>query len=76
MSVLRRTPDGKQQVVIRVDLNRAMRDPRENILVKDGDVLVLRETPQEALARYISQQFRFTTRFLSWGNTTGVASLP
>ena len=79
VSVLRRTSDGNQ-VAIRVDLNRALRDPRENILVKDGDVLILQETPQEALARYVSQQFRFTffSPFLTRGDLTGTlnASLP
>ena len=79
VSVVRRTPDGNQ-VVIRVDLNRALRDPRENILVKDGDVLILQETPQEAFARYIAQQFRlnFLSQFLNRGAFTGqaTASLP
>lgn len=53
MTVLRRTPDGRQ-VNIRVDLNLALRDPRENILVQAGDVLVLQETPGEAVTRYFS----------------------
>jgi hypothetical protein len=58
LTVLRRTPGGGQ-VNIRVDLNRALRDPRENILVKPGDVLVLQETPAEAVARYLTNVFRF-----------------
>ena len=53
LTVLRRTPDGRQ-VNIRVDLNQALRDPRERILVQAGDVLILQETPGEALARYFT----------------------
>ena len=43
---------------IRVDLNRALHDPRQRILVKAPDVLILQETPDEAIAPYISQQFK------------------
>lgn len=56
--VMRRTPDGRQ-VPIRVDLNRALRDPRERILVKAGDVLILQQTPDEALARYLTGVITF-----------------
>jgi protein involved in polysaccharide export with SLBB domain len=58
LSVLRRCPDGGQ-LTIRVDLNRAMCDPRENILVQPGDVLVLQETPTEAVVRFFTEQFNF-----------------
>jgi protein involved in polysaccharide export with SLBB domain len=54
--VLRRTPGGGQ-VPIRVDLRRALRDPHERLLVQPGDVLILQEKPQEAMARYFSQTF-------------------
>ncbi len=50
--VLRRLPNGSQ-LPIRVDLNRALRDPRERIVVQPGDLLVLQEMPNAALARYI-----------------------
>jgi protein involved in polysaccharide export with SLBB domain len=60
--VVRRTPGGGQ-VAIRVDLNRAMRDARERIVVQPGDFLVLQETPGEALARYF-QQSLFNFDFL------------
>jgi Polysaccharide biosynthesis/export protein len=56
LAVIRRTPCGGQ-IPIRVDLRRAMRDPRERILVQAGDILILQETPGEALARYITQTF-------------------
>ncbi len=61
-SVLRQLPD-RQQVTIRVDLNKAFRDPRERILIQSGDILVLQETPGEALARYFTQNFRLTGVF-------------
>jgi protein involved in polysaccharide export with SLBB domain len=53
--VLRKTPSG--QLPIRVDLNQAMMDARERIIVQPGDVLLLQEHPREAFARYISQTF-------------------
>lgn len=59
LAVLRKTPGGGQ-VQIRVDLNKALRDPRERILVQAGDILVLQETPEEAFARYFTQRFTFT----------------
>ncbi len=59
LTILRRTPGGGQ-VPIRVNLNRALRDNRENLLVMPGDVLLLQETPAEAVARYISYAFRFS----------------
>lgn len=68
LAVIRKTPNCGQ-VVIRVDLNEAMRDPRENILVQPGDVLLLQETPQEATTRYISQQFQ-ANFFFRWLNQT------
>jgi hypothetical protein len=59
LSVLRKTPDGGQ-VIIRVNLNKALRDPRERLLVQAGDFLILQETPFEALQRYFSQVFKFS----------------
>jgi protein involved in polysaccharide export with SLBB domain len=56
LTVVRKTPAGGQ-VNIRVDLNRAVRDPRERILVHAGDVLILQETPGEAVSRYFTQAF-------------------
>jgi hypothetical protein len=54
--VLRRTPGGGQ-VPIAVDLGRALREPSERLLVKAGDMLILQEKPEEALARWFSQTF-------------------
>ena len=59
LSVIRRTANGGQ-VNIRVDLNRALRDRRERINVQPGDLLILQETPGEAIARYCTQVFKFS----------------
>lgn len=79
LTVLRRSPDGRQ-VAIRVDLNEALRDPRENILVQSGDVLVLQETIGEAFSRYLANQFNISifSNFLQRGSAAGTAgvSLP
>ena len=54
--VLRQTPGGGQLPIL-VDLNKALRDRRERILVQAGDVLILQEMPSEALARYVTRTF-------------------
>ena len=58
-----RTLPNRQQVRIRVDLNQAFRDPRENILILPGDQLVLQERPGEAAARYFTQTVRLNTSY-------------
>ena len=75
LTVLRRTPGGGQ-VPIRVDLNTAMRDPRERIPVRPGDVLILQETPDEAVVRYFTQVFSFSyvTRTINSQNTMATAA--
>lgn len=55
LSVLRKVHGG--QINIRVDLDRALSDPKERILVQPGDILVLQEKPCDALARYFTQTF-------------------
>jgi protein involved in polysaccharide export with SLBB domain len=76
LAVLREIPGGGQ-VTIRVDLNEAVRDPRENLLVQAGDVLILQETPDEAVTRYITQVFQINlfTRFLNRADAQGNASI-
>lgn len=75
LSVVRRTPGGGQ-VVIRVDLDRAMHDARERINVQPGDLLILQETPSQALARWLSQTFSFAaiTRVIDQTSTQGTVS--
>ena len=59
-TVVRKLPNG-QQIPIRVDITRAMKDPRERILIMPDDILVMQEKPGEAVLRYMTQQFRFNT---------------
>ena len=58
LTVIRKLPN-QRTIPIRVDLNEAFRDPRENILVMPGDVLVLQETTGESFARYLANVFNF-----------------
>lgn len=76
LTVLRRIP-GRGQVPIRVDLNRALRDPRESLLVQAGDILILQESRDQAIARYFTDIFRFdfVGRVIDRGDATGTASL-
>lgn len=60
LTVLRQAGPGRQ-IPIRVDLNLALRDPRERIRVLPGDILVLQERPGDAMARYFTQTFRLNT---------------
>ena len=75
LTVLRRTPHN-DQVNIRVDLNRAIRDPRENILVQAGDTLILQATPGEAFARYMSSVVNLSvfSRVIKGSTTSGTVS--
>lgn len=49
--VLRPLP-GNRQIAIEVDLTRAVNDPRERLLVKAGDTLILRHKPREELLNF------------------------
>jgi protein involved in polysaccharide export with SLBB domain len=64
VTVIRRLPN-QQQILIRVDLNEAFRDLRENILIQPGDLVVMQERPSESITRYITQTFRVNTTWLS-----------
>jgi protein involved in polysaccharide export with SLBB domain len=76
LTVLRKTSDGRQ-LRIRVDLARALRDPRERILVQPGDILVLQEKPAEAVARYFTNFFRlnFIFRILDERSANSAATI-
>jgi protein involved in polysaccharide export with SLBB domain len=58
VTVLRKTKN-RGQLPIHVDLNRALRDQRENIIVQAGDVLILQETPGEAFTRWFTTVIRW-----------------
>ncbi len=49
--ILRKTPCNGQ-VIIAVDLNRAIRDPRARPLIQPGDVLILRYKPEEEILNF------------------------
>ena len=76
LTVLRKMPNGGQ-VNIKVDLNSATRDPRENLLIQNGDVLILQETTDEAVTRYLTQVFQvnFFGCFLNRTNAQGSATV-
>ena len=63
-------------MVIRVDLNRALVDARERIRVLPGDVLILQETPGEAIARYFTQifKFNFSSEVIKTSTTTATTT--
>lgn len=54
--VLRRIP-GNRQLAIRIDLNDTINDPRQRLLVKAGDTLLLRYKPQEEIINFASNVF-------------------
>ncbi len=76
LTVVRRTPNGGQ-IPIFVDLNRALVDPRERILVQAGDVLILQETRQESMARYFNDIFNFNVfwQVFQRGDATGATAV-
>ncbi len=49
--IIRLKPNG-QQITIHVDLNRAITDPTERLLVQAGDTLILRHSPLEEGANF------------------------
>src|SRR5262249_46416256 len=76
VTVLRRTK-GNGQISILVDLNKALNDPRENILVQAGDVIILQETVGEAVTRYFTSVFRYNLfgTFSRQGDFIGTSNL-
>jgi protein involved in polysaccharide export with SLBB domain len=76
VTVLRRVP-GRGQVPIMVDLTQALRDPRESLLIAPGDVIILQESRDQALARYFSDvfQFNFIGRVINRRDATGTTTL-
>jgi protein involved in polysaccharide export with SLBB domain len=73
VTVLRKTKDGGQ-INIRVDLNKALNDPRENIIIQTGDRIILQETVGESMTRYFSSIYHvsLTNIFSAQKNLTGV----
>jgi protein involved in polysaccharide export with SLBB domain len=57
VTVIRRTARWGQ-IPIRIDLNQALRDPRQRILIQAGDLIILQETLDETIARYFTEVFQ------------------
>jgi hypothetical protein len=74
--ILRRMPWGGQ-IPIRVDLNRAIRNPRERVIIQPGDVILLQQTPSEAITRYVLGILRFQVNWqvFTRGEAQGAASV-
>ncbi len=76
ITILRKTPGGGQ-IPIRVTLDRALRDPRERVLIQPGDVIILQETVAEAVTRYVSNQLKLNLfgTFIRQNDLLGTANL-
>jgi protein involved in polysaccharide export with SLBB domain len=79
LTVVRRLPNscGGGQISIRVDLNHAVKDARERLLVQANDFLILQETPAQAITRYATQMFDvpFVWKFAQTSNMFGAMAL-
>lgn len=76
VTVIRRLPH-QGQVTIRVNLNKALQEPRERILIKPNDLIILQNTIGEALAQYFTSTFfhyNFTGIFHS-GDVTNTTTI-
>lgn len=52
--ILRQIPDGGQ-IPIKVDLNKAIREPQHRVRIMPGDYIILRYKPHEAVAAFIER---------------------
>ncbi|MHB1426399.1 MAG: polysaccharide biosynthesis/export family protein [Gemmataceae bacterium] len=79
VTVIRKLPHGGQ-IPIRVDVAKAIRNPRERILIQPGDILVMQETPEQGIVRYATQIFDFVYFWkpvqTPWGFGTTTVSAP
>lgn len=64
--IIRRLADGGR-INIKIDLNRALRDQNENLMIQPGDHLILRYKPLEAVGAFIE-------RNLLAGSLIGIAA--
>ncbi len=73
VSVIRRAPNG-ELVTIKVDLQRAMNDPQERLLVQAKDHIILLDRPQDAIVRYFTQTVRYPVTYLFTNGPRGFSS--
>lgn len=77
LSIIRRVPGGGQVTII-VNLNRALQDERERLILQPDDVLILQNTLGEAVAQYFSSRFfNFTLigTVIRRGDATGTTTV-
>lgn len=78
LSIIRRVPSGGQFTIM-VNLNRALQDERENIILQPDDILILQNTLGEALTQYFVQPQNFAINLLGTpimrGSLTGQTNL-
>ncbi len=68
--ILRKIP-GREQVMIHVDLKKALRDRKERILIHPGDVILLQYTPCQIVGNYLINAINFNAN-ISRGYFTNV----
>ena len=72
-----RTLENGRQMNIRVDVVRAFRDPRERIRLLPADMLVMQQTPADAIVNYFNSKFRydFMSRIIREDSLDGIINL-
>jgi protein involved in polysaccharide export with SLBB domain len=73
VAVVRRAPNG-DLVTIKVDLQRAMNDPQERLLVQAKDFIILQERPQDAITRYFTTSIKFPFTYMFTNGPRGFSS--
>jgi hypothetical protein len=73
LTVLRNTPDGGRVCIV-VDLKRALCDPSHRLLVKAGDILILQETPCQAITRFFADAYDRFFFLFTWTSTSSSGS--
>ena len=76
VSVLRKTPNGGQCTII-VDLSCALQNPKQSLLIKPGNVVILQETKGQAIVRYFSQiiHLALASNVIQTSTTTGTTAI-
>lgn len=70
VTVVRRIP-GKGLIKIRIDLNCALNDPNERIIIQPMDLIILQATPGEAFTQYFNSVFQYNVIGLFFNNRNG-----
>jgi hypothetical protein len=76
VTIIRQTPDCGQ-VTIHVDLNKALRDPRERIIIQPRDMIILQQTVGEAMTSYLTNsvlKFNLFGTFIRQSDLIGTGS--